>query len=173
MEIKIPKVSRPIALSLCMSAWLLAGNAHAANNHLYPAVGCQETFPDPESFLDREGGTLQTDSLTNVTCPIVTDANSTRIAVTVFYETALQASPTFAGKPFEFHCTLLGYDLTTHIRNSDAKSVHPIVHNNQTVGGSFTLSMEASHQFNVLNCILPGTRYPLLFRVLGYQVDES
>jgi hypothetical protein len=173
MEMKIKRVSKPIALSLCMSAWLLAGNAHAANSHLYPAVGCQETFPDPEAFLDRENGTLQTDSLVFVTCPIVTDANSMRITATVFYETALHASPTFAGKPFEFHCTLLGYDPATQIRNSEAKSVHPIVRNDQTVGGSFTLSMEASHQFNVLNCILPGTRYPLLFRVSGYQVDES
>jgi hypothetical protein len=173
MEMTIAKVLKPIALSLCFSACLLAGNAHAANSHLYPAVGCQETFPDPDSFLDRENGTLQTDYLAFVTCPIVADANSMRIAVTVFYETALHASPTYAGKPFEFQCTLLGYDPATRIRNSDAKSVHPIVRNNQIVGGSFTLSMEASHQFNALNCILPGTRYPLLFRVSGYQVDES
>jgi hypothetical protein len=173
MEMKIKRVSKPIALSLCMSAWLLAGNAHAANSHLYPAVGCQETIADPDSSLDRENGTLQADNLTFVTCPIVTDANSMRITVTVFYETALHASPTFAGKPFEFHCTLLGYDPATQILNSDAKSVHPIVRNSQTVGGSFTLSMESSHQFNSLNCILPATRYPLLFRVSGYQVDES
>jgi hypothetical protein len=173
MEINIAKASKPIALSLCMIAWLLAGSAHAASSHLYPAVGCQETYNDPGALVDRNDGGLQSGYEISVTCPIVTDANSMRITVNVFYETTLYASPTYAGKPFVFSCVLEGYDPAKPGHNWDVKTVHPNVRNYQTVGGSFTLSIEASQRFTHLDCILPGTKPPLLFQVMGYQVDES
>ena len=173
MEMKITKVCKPIVLSLCMTTWLFAGNAHAANSHLYPAVGCQEIFNDPGALVDRTDGGLQSGYEIIVTCPIVTDANSLRITVRVFYETTLYASPTYAGKSFAFSCVLEGYDPTKPGHNWDVKTVHPNVRNYQTVGGSFTLSIEASQRFTLLNCNLPGTKPPLLFQVMGYQVDES
>lgn len=171
MQSKIVKVSRPIALSLCMNAWLLAGNAHAANSHLYSAVGCLGSYPDVK--VARVGGALERDEGADVVCPIITDANSTQLKVTVFYETRLFASATYAGKPFYLACTLQGYDPATKTGHYDFKSVQPAVHNRQNVSGSFKLSMIATHQLNVLYCELPDTPQEVYFRVLGYQVDES
>jgi hypothetical protein len=169
----IATASKMIALSLCMSAWLFSGSAHAAGSHLYPAVGCQETYPDPDAIVARSNGALESDNEAYVTCPVVTDAHSTQVTVTVFYETALFAPATYAGRPLLFSCDLGGHNPAKQNYISDTKSVHPIVRNQHNVGGSLRLSIEASHQFNLLNCTLPGSTQPLYFRVLGYRVDES
>jgi hypothetical protein len=167
MKMKIAKVCKPIVLSLCMGAWLLAGNAHAANSHLYPAVGCQEMFPDHDAVLDRSNGVLESVDDVWVTCPIVIDTNSVKITVTVSYEAALFVPPTYAGKPLFLSCELQGYNI------SDGKSVNLNIRNKQILDGSLTLSMAASHQFNVLHCYLLGTKNGLYFQISGYQVDES
>jgi hypothetical protein len=173
METSITKVSKPVALSLCLSAWLLAGNAHAANSHLYPAGGCQETFPDPDALLERANGDLTSSDGESVTCPIVTDASSMRITVTMFYEAGLFAPPTYAAKPLVFSCAVRGYDPSTKKTIADRKEVQVNLRNHQTIGGSLTLSIQASHQFNLLECYLPASKLPLSFRLMGYQVEES
>jgi hypothetical protein len=172
MKMTIAKVSKPIALSMCMSAWLFAGHAHAANSHLYPAIGCLDAYPLESN--SRTGGALESDTGgALVTCPIVTEANATQITVTVFYETGLFTDPTYAGKPPLFGCILFGYDPAKKGGPADLENVSAIVRNQHIVEGSLKLSIEATHQFNVLNCNLPATTESLFFRVLGYRVDES
>ena len=173
METSITKVSKPVGLSLCLSAWLLAGNAHAANSHLYPAGGCQETFPDPDAVLERANGDLTSSDGQWVTCPIVTDASSVRVTVTAFYEAGLFASPTYAAKPLLFYCVVRGYDPATKKTVADSKEMQVDLRNHQTLGGSLTLSIQASHQFNLLECYVPPSKLPLSFRLMGYQVEES
>jgi hypothetical protein len=175
MEMKTTKVCNPIVLSMCMGAWLLAGTAsHAADSRLYPAVGCQESFPDHDAVLNRNNGFLESVAAQWVTCPIVTDANSTRITVTVFYEAALFVPPNSAGKPPFFSCEILGWEPVATSRGShDGNSVNLNVRNNQVLSGSFTMSMESSHQFTHLACYLLATKNGFSFDILGYRVDES
>jgi hypothetical protein len=174
MEMKITKVCKPIVLSLCMSAWLLAGNAHAADSRLYPAVGCQESFPDHDAVLDRNNGFLESVDAVWVTCPIVTDANSMRITVTVFYDAALFVPPNSAGKPLFFSCEILGWEPSALSRgNHDGASTTLNIRNNQVLSGSLTMSMKASHQFTHLACYLLASKNGFSFDILGYRVDES
>jgi hypothetical protein len=173
METRIVKVSKHISLSLCLSAWLLAGNAHAASSHLYPAGGCQEIYPDPDAVLERANGDLTSNDGEWVTCPIVTDASSMRITVTVFYEAGLFAPPTYAAKPVIFNCAVRGYNPATNKTIADRKEMQVNLRNHQAIGGSLTLSIQASHQFNLLECYLPASKLPLSFRLFGYQVEES
>jgi hypothetical protein len=173
METRNVKVSKPIALGLCLSAWLLAGNAHAANSHLYPAGGCQETYPDPDAALERANGDLTSSDGEWVTCPIVTDASSMQITVTVFYEAGLFAPPTYAARPLLFNCAVRGYDPATQKTNANRKDVQVNLRNHQNIGGSLTLSLKAFHQLNLLECYLPASKLPISFRLFGYQVDES
>jgi hypothetical protein len=174
MEMKTTKVCKPIVLSLCIGAWLLAGNAHAADSRLYPAVGCQETFPDHDAVLNRRSGFLESVDAVQVTCPIVTDANSMQITVTVFYEAALFVPPNSAGKPLFFSCEILGWEPSALARGHfDGKSAILNIRNNQVLSDSLTMSMEASHQFNYLQCSLLATKNGFSFDILGYRVDES
>jgi hypothetical protein len=150
-----------------MGAWLFAGNAHAASSRLYPSAGCQETFPNQDTILDRSNGFLESADDVWITCPIVSDVNSTQITVTVSYEALLIASPTYSGRPPFFSCELEGYNSLA------AKSVTLNIRNRQILDGSLKLSMAANRKYNVLACRLLGTHNGFYFSLFGYQVDES
>jgi hypothetical protein len=154
-------------MCLCMGAWLSAGNAHAASSRLYPATGCQASFPGQDALLNRNNGFLESEDELWISCPIVSDLNSTRITVTVSYEAFLIASPTYSGKPLFFSCDLQGFNSGAH------KSVTLNIRNRQVLDGSLQLSMPANPKFNVLACYLLGTQHGFYFDIFGYQVDES
>ena len=169
MKMKIARVFKPVVLGLCMSAWAFAGNAHAASSHVYSAAGCQERYPDQLVRLDRGEGLIYTMDALWVTCPIVTNTNSTQIAVTVMYKAALFTAPNVATKPDLFTCELQG----DGDNSFDTKTVRLNIRNLQSIEGSLKLSMAASPRFNVLACYLLGSQSGFNFNMYGYQVDES